>query len=255
MELREVRPAGMGFKMLVSPDFYHSYLNNIFEHYTLELLSRRLLPGTLFLDIGAHYGIYSISAGVRCPDCKVIAFEPSPMNYDILKKNVALNGLKNIAAYDLAVSDRPESREFQVSEQSDNSGFYGSPYHKVKKKIPVNAISIDQFIDHSPAVPVIVKIDVEGHEISVLEGMKRLSGASDEITLLIEFNPDTLIKAGRRPEDLLSTVDRMGFEMYTIDDEYGKLHRIHDTSGWESHFGDGNYKKSYFNILCVKEDH
>ncbi|MDI6896840.1 FkbM family methyltransferase, partial [Methanocella conradii] len=254
MQLMEIAPLKRNFKMLVTPEVYSNYNNETYDRFSLELLEHHMHEGTLFIDVGAHYGYYSLVVGTKYPNNRIIAFEPSPQNYEILKYNVEQNGLKNIKLYSLAVSDKDEERDFLIAEHSDNCGFYDHPLTRMVGKVKVKTIALDTLINDVPESHVIIKIDVEGHEISALNGMANLLKRIENVELFVEFNPKMIQKSGRKPEDLLRLIDRMGFDIFFIEDDKRETYKIRDPNDWNSYFAYKSSTKSYYNMLCIKKN-
>jgi len=119
--------------MLVTPRYTGHYCENACENFTSDLLLNLSRDNMLFIDIGAHYVYYTVLVGTRHPDCNIIAFEPVPENFDILKRNVALNKLKNTELHNVAVSNSDGLRKFNVTEASDSCGFYEHPLTQTSK--------------------------------------------------------------------------------------------------------------------------
>lgn len=254
-KLQTITPNNRSFKMLSTPRYLNHYLHNGYEDFSAELLLNLSKDGMVFVDIGAHHGFYTLLVGTRQRNSKVFAFEPVPENYEVLKKNVETNNLKNVEIYNLALSEREEIRRFHITKDSGWCGFYAHPLAKTLREIEVKAVALDSFLREIPKVPLIIKIDVEGHEIYVLEGMKGIIEAATDLMFFIEFNPDSLKSAGFRPEELLEKIDQLGFDIYFIDDEGRETYkaRQEDFGDWKRYFGEVNFKKNYFNLLCQRK--
>ncbi len=143
--------------------------------YLLAEIRRRQC--TIFIDVGANMGIYSVFAAKET-DCRtIIAFEPDPRSYDQLRANLLINGL----------SERVESRQAAVSDRDGPVPFEpGPPTHNVLSKISdgadashsVAAVRLDDAVSVSNQ-RVAVKMDIEGHERTALDGMTRLLAEND----------------------------------------------------------------------------
>jgi len=78
-------------------------------------------------------------------------------------------------------------------------------------QIEVDTMTIDTLPrDHAPC-PTVIKMDTEGHELKVLEGMKDTLARFRDLSLVVEFNPKMLKRAGHAPVDLLEKLERLGF--------------------------------------------
>jgi len=80
------------------------------ERSALEATLCKLRPGDVFLDVGCHYGIYSVLASKLVgPEGRVIAVEPHPGALEVLRENVATNGCRNVEVLSVAFSDSTDS--------------------------------------------------------------------------------------------------------------------------------------------------
>lgn len=249
-----VSPQNRNFNMLI-PDHLDFYLRSAHEDFTMELLLNLLTDGTFFIDIGAHYGIYTLLIGTKYKNSKIIAFEPAPESYETLKKNLELNNLGNAEGYNLALSNKKGIRKFNIDTASSKSSFYHVPSEDIKAIIEVETITLDDFLGDIPKVPTVIKIDSEGHEICVVEGMRNILTNTDDIKMVIEFNLSILRSAGYKPEDLLEEIKQLGFDIYFINDEQRETYKIDesDLKKWDIYYGRGNSTRTFFNILCIKK--
>lgn len=152
-----------------------------------------LRPDAIFIDVGANIGAQSVYAMRSGAFARAIAVEPDPHNFDILKQNLAVNGLddrvKPIAAAVSAVSGR-----MQLARHRKNHGAHSVEVAYVPRpvgSIDVAAVALDDLMQRqsiSAEQVALVKIDVEGHELAVLEGMAGLRRAG--VPVLIEFTAD-----------------------------------------------------------------
>lgn len=125
----------------------------------------------IVFDVGANAGIYSLAALAVRPDATVHAFEPTPEIADRLRVTAKLNALDNLCIHQVAVLGRDGQvtlRRFR-GELGTNEGMnFVSQDTNNSDAESVQAVSLDRFCrDHSIAL---LKIDVQGHEYSVLQG-------------------------------------------------------------------------------------
>lgn len=172
-------------------------------------------------DIGANTGLYSLFAAKKCIDGKVIAFEPYPPNIRQFKHNLSRNQLQNIDIIDVALSDSIGRIEFNQPEESDIG--YGSSSIEAEASeatIDVPTTTGDQLIanDEIPE-PNVVKIDVEGAESLVIEGLKNALSTSRcrlvycEIHLPGVDHRPSVEDFGSSQADLRTQLEGMGFEV------------------------------------------
>lgn len=250
---QKLTPNKRTFEMLAAPRLVNVYKEH--ENFTADLLLNYAKEDTLFIDIGAHYGFFTLLVGTRYKNSKILSFEPVPENFSVLKKNLELNGLTNIEAYNLAVSDTTGVRKFNISEASDNCGFDKHPAVKTLRVIDVNTVTLDNFLPAAPKLPTIVKIDTDGHEIKMLAGMRNLLKNTEDIKLFIEFNPKCLRNAGHQPEDLLIMLQQLGFDIYFINEEQRETYKLkeNELKHWDGYFDEGISTKKTINILGTKK--
>jgi FkbM family methyltransferase len=165
------------------------------------------------LDIGANAGYYSLIASKKVH--QVYAFEPSPLMRLQLEQNIALNGNQNISVEPYAASDQSGAATLYLS-ANDNSGMTGmQPAENFSGTTElVKAITIDEWhiTKGSPKIHMI-KIDVEGAEMKVLEGMKGLL-KRDQPGIFIEVVPELLRKYGHTTEGLFKFLGDLGYDPY-----------------------------------------
>lgn len=123
-------------------------------------------PGDVFWDIGANIGCYSLYAAKK--GVVVQAFEPSPVNFWLLTRNVAINKFDKITTYPFALSDKSD---IFFWEPNVSAGSADNQLLRSGKIACVQAYKIDDLVKHSGVeFPNHVKIDVDGIERLILEG-------------------------------------------------------------------------------------
>lgn len=249
LELIETK--GREISMYVTPRFRDYYGSPDYEKMTASFLVRLLSSADLFIDVGAHYGFFSLIAGSAYPSLPIVALEPTPASYEILRRNVAYGRHKHIDARQLAVSsEQGEKSNFIISVLSDNCSFYEHPHAPPIDRIEVETVSIDALLTDRSAKTVVVKIDTDGHEIAVLAGMSESLRRGLDLRLVIEFNPKMQRQAGFKPEELLQQLDMLGFAMFVIDDDRGRFYRLRPEEDWTAMMNPA----SYANIYCIGKE-
>ncbi len=180
------------------------------EEGTMRWIESEAKPGSVFMDIGANVGVYSIAAAHRVgPGGKVYSFEPHRFNAATLMQNVMLSSLnERVTIFTSPVSDRPGVIRFNyVSLKSASSGSqlgHTNIAGKDRNFDPVasemmSAVSVDWLIDQKVIEPpTLVKIDVDGNEPMILRGMRGLlSGPNKPKAVQVEINigQDALINS------------------------------------------------------------
>ena len=160
-----------------------------------RLFDRLAKPGATVIDVGANIGYNAIRAGLRVgPTGRVVAVEPTPDTLVVLRRNVAASGLSNIVVEPIAAGRGAGEREFFVRGPNSavNSLFPDSRYAHVTSVLRVPVMPLDDVVEGTADL---VKIDVEGAELDVLEGMPRLLGGAD-VAVVVEWDPTLQRMAG-----------------------------------------------------------
>jgi FkbM family methyltransferase len=159
--------------------------------------------GDIVIDVGAHIGKYTIIASKRIgANGKVIAIEAHPVNYEMLNRNIKLNGLTNVTTLNYAVySKETKLKLFLPDEELGYTGHHTIMFNYLSSKfslkdkesekfIQVNANTLDNLLQKNgmPQEVNWIKIDVEGAELEVLKGATNVLSKSNDITLLIEIH-------------------------------------------------------------------
>jgi FkbM family methyltransferase len=138
----------------------------------LEDLLSELRSDDIFYDIGAHIGVYTCFAVNALPDENVVAFEPNPANLEKLQRNLVYNGSPRIR--EVVLSNEEGFVEFDNPTLRRNEwGGKGSIAPEAgEESITVKARTGDTLVERSELpLPTVVKMDVEGAEALVIEGM------------------------------------------------------------------------------------
>lgn len=140
------------------------------------IMERTMTAGMTVLDIGANIGYYAmIERNLIGPKGTIIAAEPSPQNVQLLRQNIELNGAVNVHVFECAVSDASSTRTFFLSEKSNLNTFHpggATGSSDGMTPIDVETLSVDDLIARAGVDKVdYVRMDVEGHEVEVINGL------------------------------------------------------------------------------------
>jgi FkbM family methyltransferase len=183
------------------------------EAETIRVFIDLIASSTGFMDIGANTGVYSLLARALNPEINVIACEPVSYVFVRLCRNIELNGWSDqIHAVQEAMSNVIGESTLHVpfgkiptSASLTKGGFRGMAGYQ----IAVETRTVDALLDDLQLRVDLVKIDVEGHEAKVLEGMMGLLGTSRP-SLIVEVNPDG---QHREIESILRSFDYRFFHL------------------------------------------
>lgn len=144
------------------------YFNKIEPEQT-SAFTRTIRTGMVFFDIGANVGYYTI-LGSRLvgPQGKVFAFEPVMRNLAYLYRHASINKSRNITIIPAACSDTLSLAAF--SPGTNHATGHLARDTESRDSVPVPAITVDEVVQKLGFSPDVIKIDVEGAELSVLRG-------------------------------------------------------------------------------------
>jgi FkbM family methyltransferase len=226
-------------------------INGIYEKFETDLVIDKIKENDVVIDIGANIGYYTlIFAKLVGKNGKVIAFEPDPSNFKLLKKNIQTNGYKNVVLVQKAVSTKNDVLKlFLCDFNYSMHRIYDSKYGE--ESVDIESVNLDDYLEKNNLFDKVnfVKMDIEGSEISALGGMEKLLNRNSPLTLLTEFAPGAIVDSGNDPTDLPKLLTNCGFKLYDVksDDEI-----IEKTSFDELMSTYAAKKRNHTNLLCTK---
>ncbi len=159
------------------------------KHEPLTTAWFRVGTDDVVVDVGAHIGRYALQAATKAS--RVIAVEPDPSNFKLLESNVRLNGFSNVILVNKALSSRPGTRVLRLAAR-ENTGTSsvepdasGAPRETgLRGTLLVESMTLDQLVESLRLTRIDwLKVDVERHEIAVLQGAKAALGITQAMAL------------------------------------------------------------------------
>jgi FkbM family methyltransferase len=163
----------------------------------------------LFIDVGANAGVYTILAcGVK--GAWGYCFEPIPSTFSRLAANIRINEMtERVKAYNIGLADKEGELLFTSGLDTTNHVIYAD--ERASAAIKVEVLPLDKILfGESPAL---VKIDVEGFETLVVNGMPKTLENPSLHSVILELN-DSGRKYGFEDEALIEKMTGYGFRMY-----------------------------------------
>ncbi|MGW3285432.1 FkbM family methyltransferase [Streptomyces sp. NPDC001002] len=187
-----------------------------YEPGSLATWSRLAAKSTTIADVGAHVGYFSMIAALANPKAKIHSFEPVDQIHARLSVNVRSNGLQNIKLYQAGVSSQAGWAEISVRFSGNllstgstlETGAAGAELKRIRL-LPLDEVFADTKLD-------LIKIDVEGHEMSVLEGARQVL-KRDRPTVILEALADAEM------DGLLAEFNPLGYECNWVTEADGTL--------------------------------
>jgi FkbM family methyltransferase len=150
----------------------------IHEPLTTSLINKILKNGMVCLDVGSNIGYYVLlESELVGKEGKVIGIEPSPINFEYLKKNTDISLNKNIEIYNFAAADENKTLDFVIGSKSNWSKVLveNEKVQPGDKLINIQAKQIDAFVREKRYQKIdFVRMDVEGYEYNLLKGLEEV---------------------------------------------------------------------------------
>jgi len=189
----------------------------VFLGYVEWKLSKRMQglasKGGLFVDVGANYGYFTCLWASADTGNRVIAFEASPRNLGMLKRNVERNNLQSrVTMVPKAAGRVPGTMSFSLGPE-DETGWGGLSLSAGANEVEVAVTTLDEYIGGLPDSPVIevLKIDTEGADTWVIYGAEQLLAQKRIKHLFFEENMDRMAKLGIRPGEAQDLLRNQGY--------------------------------------------
>jgi len=203
------------------------YYFGVWEPNLTALISERLKPGDVFVDVGANIGYFSLLAAklVGSPG-KVVAIEASPEAFHRLERNLRCNRARNVRAVNVAVSDCEEDLQFYAAPENESGRTTAEPslanHEHFVPSFRMRALPLALILSKEEVKGArLMKIDVEGYEWPVLLGLvPMLEACRSDLEVVVEVTPSALARRNVKCADLLGLFGARGFHPYRLNNEY-----------------------------------
>jgi FkbM family methyltransferase len=189
----------------------------------LDLVEKLLDADSVFLDIGANHGEFSIAAAMIAQRGKVIAFEPVGEYRERLLENIRLNDFRNVQVIPVALGeqegnlpifDQPENFRDGTKHEGLPTLFASESRYHAREVVPVKRL--DNVLSELGVNQInVVKLDIEGAEWIALRGGINTLVSSRPI-LILEIGRETCLAAGYEPEALVEWLTKLNYRIEKI---------------------------------------
>jgi len=186
--------------------FYYDFTDDIEREYEVIIdILTEIEPDDIFLDVGANIGIYSIPVAQKISDGEVIAVDPYPESLSELSENATLNKVRDkTTTINIALWNESDTLSLSVSEPTGHQvGSNGD--------LEISAVKGDKVARDRNFKPTIIKIDVEGAEYNVLEGLTE--SLNDCRIVYCEIHSEQLPKFSHSKEEVIEILSKNGFSV------------------------------------------
>ena len=202
----------------------HILLDGYWEMWITQFFLSRIKPGMTVVDIGANIGYYTLLAAQQVGTSgKVYAFEANPQVFNTLVQNVEINGfgdrtiLENRAVY--SHSNLLKFNRFKTYHGSSTTRTipeeFAEEYRNEIEEIEVSAISLDNYFEQHPKID-LIKMDAEGSEFFIFQGMKTLLKQNPQLQVIFEFYPGFFWERKLDARAFLEELQSYDFELREI---------------------------------------
>jgi FkbM family methyltransferase len=196
-----------------------------FEPDVANVLVRVLREGDVAVDVGANVGyLTTLAAMLVGPMGHVVAFEPGPENLARLRANLALNDCTNVTVVEKAVTNQVGDVEFFInSDDSGGNALWDPAQYPGNVKclatpirLTVPGTTLGAELEELRLAPKVIKIDTEGAEQRVLEGMRSLLASQEPRFIIAELHPFGLAKLGCSQQSLRGFIEGLGYSTFGL---------------------------------------
>jgi FkbM family methyltransferase len=187
-------------------------LYGVHERNSTAYVKKIITPGMRILEVGANIGYYAmIESRLAGESGHLYAFEPSPFNIDLLRRNLELNNFRNYDIYPNAVGGKRGRAKFYVDSRSNLSGFIKREGAEYAGVVDVEMVTLDDFLKDKKVD--FIRMDVEGYEREILKGAENAfrSGILPKY-FFIEVHSELLHKKSSSAEEIIRFMKGFGYE-------------------------------------------
>jgi len=189
-----------------------------YEPLAFGVMEKILKPGLFVADVGANVGLYSLAmARLVYPSGKVFSFEPASESFMALLDHIRCNGLLDmIEPHMCVIGDQPGVCTFTQDGVLGTNRIGGSnSQSKNAKAVSRRVTTLDQFFAQNGLLPDLMKIDVEGYEISVLKGAQKIISRK-KCPILCELHPGYWEAMNLHAEDFIQITEDLGYRIFEL---------------------------------------
>ncbi len=193
------------------------YFLDAYEDSELLFMKHILKDGSVFIDIGANIGLYSLVASkIVKKNGSIYAFEPYPKNREAFNENIALNNFKNIVVENFAIAEKEGEIALFYNMDNANLGMVSAYVTDLDNAVKVKTISLDNYVKNQHITKIdFIKLDIEGGEYTALLGMQEVLTNLSPILMIeiLEYVPFT---KNTNQDKIVSFLEKFGYQKWFI---------------------------------------
>ena len=164
-------------------------LDHVRERRATEIMQDFIEADDVILELGANVGYYvCMEAKILSDEGYIYAVEPSPENVASLQANIALNDVKHIEVFNMAMSDKTVTAKLFMGPACNLHSLVDRSDKSEREFIEVQTDSVDHFLEGKKPIT-FLRMDVEGYETIIFDGMQETLSSPSLTKLFIEIHP------------------------------------------------------------------
>ncbi|MES2619224.1 MAG: FkbM family methyltransferase [Bacteroidota bacterium] len=203
----------------------------IYEQQELQMQLNLMNEGDTIFDIGANYGWYALHIAKAFPKSSIFSFEPIPSTFEKLNANIQLNQVANIEALNFGFSEEPGSFDFFFDPAlSVNASLARVSDSATVEKVECKVQVVDDFVRDMKLKVDFIKCDVEGAELLVFKGARKLLLEQKPI-VFSEMLRKWTAKFNYHPNDIIHLFKESGYACFTIEEnQLARFEKVDDNT-------------------------
>lgn len=226
----------------------HILKGKIWDSQLPEILKEVKTSNGVVIEIGANIGASILPHSKHFPELQFKLFEPVPSFYNLLKENhKTYNEQKNVEIFNLGFGLK-DNDEIEINVGLGTAGKSKLVhYQMIDNVVKIKSKKIDSYFSKDKIS--LLKLDVDGHEMSILEGGKNLLKEQHPL-IFIEFAPKVMADIGSAPQDITNFLRDLGYDQIKIWDNQSQF--IAKTNDWNELLKIAKETPHYLDILVSK---
>jgi FkbM family methyltransferase len=202
------------------------YYTGDYEPYLKKHFKNLIKKGDFILDIGANIGFHTLYfAELTGVNGKVFSFEPIPINFDALQRNIELNQFPQIKPVNKALGNINTQMNVHINQDAQNPGAFNL-FENGEKNTIIACIKGDDYLAENKISKInFIKVDVEGFELEVFKGLTKTIQNSKPI-IIFEYDKNYQAKLNENPKAIIQFLANFSYQFFSIDG-YGQLKTLH----------------------------
>jgi FkbM family methyltransferase len=198
--------------------FWHGDFSG-YEPSLCAFLTDRIKNAKVYADVGGNVGVFSVLPALVNPRCKIFCFEPDVTIKPLIVRNMKLNGLDetHITIISAAAGDRDGSLEYHPHAYGFLANICKEDVSIYDVRCTAPMIRLDDFFADQGSDPDLLKIDIDGGEMSALRGMSRIL-TETKPDLFLEVHPVHLPRLGSTASEVCDFLRKFDYQFFLLDD-------------------------------------